>query len=644
MKRLILLLAPFALFAQDAPKVEEAKPAAEAPAPESITVEPNMRSSVEVGYRWTGRIHGNNDTYRSVVNLGEGPRLLNFDFSFSPSAKWIDELELSANSWGGDPYNTARIRATKSGAYRVNFDYRNIQYFNALPSFGNPGFEAGVLQSQRTFDTVRRYADVEVEILPGRRFVPFVGYSHNAGTGRGITPYVLSFNEYPVSTLFDDRTDLVRGGVRVEMSHAHVTLEQGGYRFSDNQSAFTADRNGGNRTTPFSGQTLFLQNAQQLYDINGEAMYSKVYATANPASWIDLHGQFLFVQPKIETRLDENARGLFAQNPPLQFFPTRTFLFQATAKQPHTRAGAGFELRPMRRVRIIESWVTDRLHTASTLDRLDFNYNHQQIEALVEVTDRITVRGGHRFVWGDSRSRAPRLADTPGQLEQGDLRRQTALMGVSYRAAQRVSVNLDAEIASGDSAFFRTSLLNYQRVRARARYQALNSLSFSYSGSFLNNDNPAARRPQFRLDDYDALSVENSLSFLWAPTEGKRLRLMGEYGRITWQSDILYLAPQTITPERSLYRENGHSATLLIDAGLPTARRWAPRFSAGGSLYRSAGSRPTHYYQPTARISAPISKHVEWNAEWRWWAMNEPYYQLENFRNHQLTFSVRLYQ
>jgi hypothetical protein len=35
---------------------------------------------------------------------------------------------------------------------------------------------------------------------------------------------------------------------------------------------------------------------------------------------------------------------------------------------------------------------------------------------------------------------------------------------------------------------------------------------------------------------------------------------------------------------------------------------------------------------------------MEWNAEWRWWAMNEPYYRLENFRNHQMMFSVRMYQ
>jgi hypothetical protein len=360
------------------------------------------------------------------------------------------------------------------------------------------------------------------------------------------------------------------------MSRAHVTLEQGGYTFSDDQRVFTSDRNLGNRTTPFSGQTLFLNNAQQLYDIQGRAQFSKVYVTATPTSWIDLYGQFLFVQPKIDTNLNETAQGLFAQSPPLQFFPTRTLLFNATAKQPHTRGGAGFEIRPMRRVRIIDSWVTDRLHTASSLDRLDFNYSHHQIEALVEVTNRLTLRGGHRFVWGHSNTRASNLAATPG-LENAELRRQTALMGASYRAGQKLSFNADAEIASGDQAYFRTSLLNYQRVRLRARYQVLPSLMLSYAGSLLNNDNPDARRTAPRLDDYDALSIDNSLSFVFAPSDGKRVRLMGEYGRLTWRSDILYLVPQTLTPERSLYRENGHSATFVwMPASLSAARSGLP--------------------------------------------------------------------
>ncbi len=39
------------------------------------------------------------------------------------------------------------------------------------------------------------------------------------------------------------------------------------------------------------------------------------------------------------------------------------------------------------------------------------NYNQQQVEAILDVTSKITLRGGYRYVWGDATVRA-------GQLDQ----------------------------------------------------------------------------------------------------------------------------------------------------------------------------------------------------------------------------------
>jgi hypothetical protein len=628
--------------AEPAKEAETAQPEAETAAP---ATEPVMNTSIEVGYRWVGSIRGNPDVYRSVVNLGEGPRLLNLDFSMSPSAKWIDALTVRANSWGGDPYNTASFRAEKQRVYRIEVDYRNIAYFNALPSFANPDLERGILRSQRTFDITRRYTDLLIEARPGTRIIPFFGYTHDAGFGRGVTTFVPGINEYPVSTNLDDRTDTFRGGVRIETSRAHVTVEQGLFQFSNDERVFTADRNLGNRPAPFLGQTLFLQNVTQQYSVEGDAIFSRVYATANPVSWLDLYGNFVFTQPKNTTAFNEQAAGLFATQNPVAFFPTSALVFDSIAKQPHTRGSFGFELRPVNRVRVIHSWMTDRLHTAvsgsNVADRLEMNYSHNQIEGLVEVTDRLTLRGGHRYSYGDARTRRPVLSPLIG-LSPGNLDRKTWLGGVSYRAAQRFSINVDSEFGSGESAYFRTSLLDYQRVRLRARYQVLTSLGFTYTAAVLNNDNPHARSSP-GLDDYDALTADNSFGFFWTPNNGQRVRVLGEYSRQTWRSDTLYLAPQDLTPERSRFRENSHAATLMVDFAAPFRGTLAPRFSAGGTLFRSTGSRPTEFYTPTVRVSAPIVKHMDWNAEWRWWGMSEPFYAFENFRNHQLTVSVRVY-
>ena len=385
-------------------------PADETPAAEGTAAAPEsmIRGSVEVGYRFVGDIGGNQDVYRSVVNLGEGPRLLNLDLSLTPSLKWIDDLTIRANNWGGDPYNTTYIRAGKSEKWRLEADYRNIAYFNSLPSFANPRLETGLLASQRAYDMTRRSTDVQFELLPGNWITPFVGFQHNSGFGRGVTLYVPGVNEFPVPTELDDRTDTWRGGVRIEKSRFHVTLEVGAFSFNDNQRLYENTLNTGNRTAPFLGQQLSLRSLNAAYDINGDALFTRAALTANPTTWLDVFANWVWTGPKITTNYSESAAGTLVQGF-TNIVPTQALLFDAVAKQPHNRAHAGFEVRPTSRLRIIQSIYTDRMHTASTFDRLEMTYNQNQIEALIDLTDRLSVRGGHRYTWGESRNRAPRL-------------------------------------------------------------------------------------------------------------------------------------------------------------------------------------------------------------------------------------------
>ena len=118
------------------------------------------------------------------------------------------------------------------------------------------------------------------------------------------------------------------------------------------------------------------------------------------------------------------------------------------------------------------------------------------------------------------------------------------------------------------------------------------------------------------------------------PAEGgaKWANLLVDYSRSAISSSILYLVPELLSPATSIYKENAHSFTAVA------AIKW---FSFGGSLFISSGSRPTTYYQPLARLSIPINKHVQWNTEWRWYSMSEAFFALENFQSNQLTTSLR---
>jgi hypothetical protein len=125
------------------------------------------------------------------------------------------------------------------------------------------------------------------------------------------------------------------------------------------------------------------------------------------------------------------------------------------------------------------------------------------------------------------------------------------------------------------------------------------------------------------------------------PQGGKRFSVLGEYTRSALRSDIFYLVPLGLTPERSLYRDNAHTATAVVDLHLPGSSR-APQVSLGGSLFRSSGSRPARYYQPLGRVSLPLHKSVSGYAEWRWYGFSQPFFLFEGFRSHQFQIGLRL--
>ncbi len=630
MRLLVAVLLSVPLLAQEAstPKPAEAQPPASA-------AERWISGSVEVGERWVSDVGGSFAAYRSVVNLGSGPKLLGLDLS----------------------YNTVRVDAKKDRLYDFTFDYRNIAYFNALPSFADPTIAQGVLLNQQSFDIRRRMFDTRLDLFPSGRIIPYLAYSRDSGSGTGITDFQTTSDEFAVADILRDKTDNYRGGVRFELSRFHLTLEQGGTTFKDDQRAYQGNgTNFGNRTTTYLGQRLLLSTLDQAYGVRGDSIYSKALFTANPFSWVNLYGQFLYSLPETNVSYDLAAAGkLVSPLSNVAFVTAQRSFLTSQAKQPHTSGSFGGELRLHRRLRVFESLMTDRFHTAGTLltdlelltptatsalgpvglQPLVLNYNRQEVNVMFDLTSKLTLRGGHRYVWGDALVRASDLSQT-GPQEQGKLKTHVGLAGLTFRPAQKLSVNFDYEAASADRNYFRTSLQDYQKGRGRARYQVLNSLTLSANFSVLHNENPASGV------NYNFLSRENSISAFWTPGAGKRITLLGDYTRSTLRSDLSYLIPQQLTPARSLYRENAHIATAILDLNLPKVNKEAVKLSVGGSLFVSDGSRPSQYYQPIGRLSFPLFRKAHWVSEWRWYNLAERFYMYEGFRTHQFVTGLRL--
>ena len=225
--------------------------------------------------------------------------------------------------------------------------------------------------------------------------------------------------------------------------------------------------------------------------------------------------------------------------------------------------------------------------------------------------------------------------------ERGELRRNVALAGASFRAASRVRVNLDFEGSPGDRSYFRTSLNQYKRARVMARWQPWTDLQFTGRFGILDNQNPD---PAIR---YDFRSQETTLSANWTPGSWKGFGVLGEYSRQTLRSNIIYVIPNEpnadftgLATDLSHYRENANIGTLMADIPTPGGAN-RPKLSFGGSFYRSAGTRPARFWQPMARFAIPLGPHAQFYTEWRWYALTQPLYQYEGFRSHQFTTALK---
>lgn len=662
----VVLVIP--LQAQDAqpPKPTEAKPDTKTDAKpdtkqEAASPVPSEESwltgSIDVGYRWRTDVGGSLNTYRTFVNLGSGPKLMGADFTVTdPGHHLFDQVHVRAYSWGDEPYETFHLDAKKSKLYDFTADYRDFAYFNFLPSFADPLLARGLVLSEQSFDERRRFGSFQLDLLPSSHFRPYLAYNRDSNSGTGATAFVTDSNEFPVPNTLRDLTNLYRGGVRMEFRRFHVTLEEGGTTFKDDQSVYQnpGSTNYGNVAAPLFGQTLDLKSLLAAYGIRGTSNYTKALFTASATSWLDVYGQFLYSEPNTTVHYQQTDAGnLFLQSQFL-FYNSQQYLLSSAAKLPHTTVSLGAEIRPMRRVRIVESWLTDRLHNAgSALSTQTFttpptsvqmaafltsslvnNYSQEQVDAFYDATSKLMLRGGYRYVWGDANDATLPVAGLVSS-DHATLRRNVGLGGFRFRALRNLSITGEAEAGSSSGSYFRTSLYNYQKVRAQVRYQASNSLSFSADVTVLDNQNPVPGV------NYDYTSRQETVSLFWSPSGGKRFDFEGSYTRSTLRSDIGYLSPQDLLPLVFLYRDDAHIGTALFTFKLPQQGLFAPKLTAGGSFVVSSGSRATSYYQPLATLWLPLGKHVNWFTEWRYYGYGEALYFYEGFRTHLVTTGLR---
>lgn len=661
----LLLLAALALAGQEVifspapaavPVVEEAAPPTDLP----------FHGYIDFGWRFVTDIGGNQDVYRSVVNIDDGPTLLGANLVYrAKDNPWLDRLRLTSTTWGAYPYSSVRLMAEKDRKYRLDFDYRDMEFFSFVPTYANPQLAAGVLATQFGWDMDIRAWDVQLTFRPNTRIEPYVAWSRGDDDGSGVRNLVVSRNQYTLPFDTSAFSNNYRGGVRLNYERAQFTLEGGYLKYREDNQVFIPEDVPvpifGNATAPVFGSRLFLTSAFEALGLRGNAPFVRGLMSLHPVSWATVSGAFLFSQPESKVDFVRALNGQLVSGARLA--GAELLLTNSYAIQPHPTGDVSVDIRPFSWLRIVESFMTDRLHVAGTAFETDtflsgpgagtttdtlpgllvMNYNRNDLNAFFDVTRHLILRAGYRRNWGDTIV-PPSIPAAALNINRqyATLEQNVGIAGITYRPGERLRATLEYEHAGSDHTYFRTSLADYDRVRSLVRYQLTPSLEVGSRFNYLNNDRPRPPYPgDLPLLDYDYTNWEYAANLAWTP-QNARYTVVAEYGRISIESRTDFINPATFDTILSTYDEDGNVGVLMVETPLWRTGTHTPRLTFGGSLWKSDGTRDVNYYRPEAKLWLPITRWAEFHLDWQWYGFSEPMFPFEDFRAHSFVTALRI--
>ncbi|MBS1824995.1 MAG: hypothetical protein JST93_06715 [Acidobacteria bacterium] len=608
----------------------------------------NILNSFETGYRFRS-IGGNYGKYRSDVNFGNGIRLLGSQLRVSSReghGKLFDDLSLTTQGIGNDPYQSASLRIEKNRFYRYDMLWRLNEYYNpALTvSFG-----------QHLLDTRRRFQDHDFTLFPQGSFKLFGGYTRNSQTGPGLaTTQIFDSrgDEFPLFLNVDRRRTEYRLGGEATLAGFRLNILRGWDRYEEN-SPLSASALAGNNPT----DNTRLTNFQRTEPYQGNAPYWRLALIRN-ARTFNINARYANVSGRRDFLFDELATGAnrlgVAQN--------RQVLVAGAGSRPVVSGSLNVSFLPTKRLTVTNhtSFHNTRMDGSGAYREINnnnaqdaiFNFNFLGIRAIQNLTDAtialnntVSFYGGYHF--SDRRIRSREGQTFSGftdvfEYEQSN-RLNSGLGGLRLRPIKPLTIQLDAEVGRSDRPFLPISEKNYHAFNGRIQYK-LKSLQLSALTRTLYNTNTA------NLFAHSARSRQYAYDASWAPSSW--LSFDAGYSKLhldTLTGIAYFAASRLVEGSRSLYISNIHG----VNFGLRAAIRKRADLYLGYSLTKDTGDGrafpitntdafylaqtfPLSYQSPQARLSVRLHNRLRWNLGYQHYAYREEFSTLtyQNYRAH----------
>jgi hypothetical protein len=614
----------------------------------------NVVNSFEVGYRFR-QVGGDLGKFRSDVNLRNGVSLLSGQLlvnSREGHGRLFDEIVLTTQGLGNDPYEYAVLRIQKNRLYRYDLMWRRNDYYNpALP----------LALGEHFIDTTRLLQDHDLTLLPDSAVKFFVGYTRNTQTGPALTTVQLfdsGGDEFPLFADVRRRRNEYRVGNEIKLFGFRLNWMHGWDDFKEDTPISLQAPSAGNHPS----DDITLNRLTRAEPYHGTSPYWRVALFKEGKGWYAANGRFTYTAGRRAFILDESAFGTgrfgVEQN--------RQILTYGDANRPVATGNLTFSLFPGSRASLTNETSIYNVRTDGnsyyrsldngTLDSEFVNFQYLGIRTIandtslnVRLNPALGLFAGYTYSNRRIRSieqvanaaigASALTADQTNQLHAGTF-------GVRVKPVKPLTIVLDGEIGRADRPFAPISDRNYHLLGARIQYRT-KSLSFSAHARAHYNTNSVS------LSAFSSRTRDYAASVSWTPRPWFALDASYSKMHLDTIGGIAYFRNfDLITGDRSFYISNIHSGNLTAHFDLKGRAdlfvgftrvqdvgdgRSTPAGAGTGSAlpaFQAAQTFPLNFQSPMARLSIRIGERLRWNAGYQYYGYSEDFSTRLNYRAH----------
>jgi len=614
-----------------------------APTPEPVgpvrgdnTAEYNVVNSIELGYRWD-TVGGSQDEYNSQVNYGSGVRLLSSSLTVNSRdghGRFFDEIILTTQGLGNDPYESATLRVQKNSLYRFDMRWWLNDYVN--PGLVSAGQESGNLR-----DTEYTSQDDDLTLFPQSRIKFFLGYSRNIQDGPEFTSvggiFAPTLGSLAFASVRDARNEYRVGnefqvlGFKVNWMHGWEDFKEdfrANPQFDTSQGAATVFANPYHGTSPYWRVVMFTD--KKWFSLNGRFTY-----TGTQRAFLSQQGSFLGGAPgalglQLET-VGTGQRPVATGNLTFSIFPTSklTITNSTAVYNVRTEGNAEF-LQVDNGTGVVQSQNFLYLGIRTIANQTDLNY---------QAAKWLGLFGGYHY---SDRFMRNVLDPSLPTFDQTSIL-NAGLFGVRIRPIQPLTIVLDGEVGVANHPFTPKSDRDYQALNARVQYKHKSLLLSAHVQSSYNNNS-------ITLTSYGSHARTYGANASWAPLHW--FSFQADYVKLHLDTlgGIAFFDSGVFEPNQySLYVSNLHTGNLgarfalgkrvdlyvgyshVQDVGdgrnTPTGSGFGPSIPQ----FQIAQTFPLTFQSPLARLSVKITNRVRWNAGYQYYGYHEEFFPNPNY-------------